>query len=127
MERILVSIIATWLGVFAISAMAAKPNAEIRLIAGPHTGFFGLCTIANNTDRQIDVSLEFCNAPIDNSATVLCEGLGPVSQGLPSLFQIGPGYYQIGGEFYAVDASSVNWPTVNSRRVEFPAMKRALS
>ena len=71
MKKLIILTAIVLLGTLVNSAMAAKPAKEITLTAGP-LGGWDECVVANNTDQAIEVFMNVCLAPKDNSAPIEC-------------------------------------------------------
>jgi len=74
---------------WANSAIAAKPPAEIGLIAGPAGGVI-VCDIHNRTDTDITLTIDFCTNNPDGTTAVLCQGNAPVTLVGHSSYRQGP-------------------------------------
>ena len=74
---------------WANSAIAAKPPAEMVLIAGPAGGVI-VCDIHNRTDTDITLTIDFCTNIPDGTTAVGCQGNAPVTLVGHSSYRLGP-------------------------------------
>lgn len=99
MKKLILITVFVLLGTLINSAMAAKPVPleEITLTAGQLDHFIS-CDVANHTDQAIEVFMNACIAPIDNSGPIVCWDISPTGSGdeAPIADSIAPGHFKRG-------------------------------
>ena len=101
MKKLILITIFVLLGTLVNSAMAAKPVREaplVTLTAGPIDNWT-TCKVANHTDQAIEVFMNICIAPTDNSGPIECWDIGPFGSGDPAPIAtlLAPGHYEPSG------------------------------
>ena len=98
MKKLIVFTAFILLGILANSKMAAKPASDIKLSAGPMVNI-ETCRVANHTNQAINVFMEYCRAPVDNSAPAECFDFSPTGVGDPApvVGILAPGHFQPSG------------------------------
>jgi hypothetical protein len=109
MKKLILITVFVLLGTLANTAMAAKPRPEptpetITLTAGL-VDIITSCDVANHTDQAIEVFMNVCEAPLDNSAPIECWDIGPSLNGGPAPVadSIDPGHYRKGELLFKTD------------------------
>lgn len=89
--------ILTLMGASMNSSMAAKPAPKTTTLATGPMVTVDTCRVANHTDQAVDVFMELCIAPTDNSASADCIDISPTGVGNPApvVGTLAPGHFEI--------------------------------